>query len=55
VYASGIARLERNGLRMRVKAGGKGNQAIGVGIERERQVKTYPALLDEVNTLPSSG
>jgi hypothetical protein len=41
-----------------VKAGSKGNQANGVGnpaIERERQVKTFPALLDEVNTLPSSG
>jgi hypothetical protein len=34
-----IARLERNGSWMRVKAGGKGNQANGVGnpaIERER-------------------
>jgi hypothetical protein len=54
----GIARLERNGLWMRVKAGGKGNLANGVGnpvIEGERQVKTCPALLDEVNTLPSSG
>jgi hypothetical protein len=53
-----IPRLERNGSWMCVKAGGKGNQANGVGnpaIERERQVNTCPALLDEVNTLPSSG